>query len=131
MPGDQDPGAGAVHTSFEGALGAGRVAVPVELLRCLAEVPHVAVTILGVEIVRHLLAPAMYSDHVVDHRRLDAQDPLGPVGHPHVVNHLRVALRALVVPLAPGLERKPGVVDSADEIARTEGCWPSGPGPRL
>src|SRR6266516_4712664 len=131
MPGDQYPGAGAMYTSFEGSLGADGVAVPVELLRGLPEIPHVAVTILSVEVVRHLIAPAMHSNDVVDHRRLDAQNPLGPMGHLHDVNHLRVALRALVAVLAPGLEREEGIVDAAHEIARAEGRRPPRPGSRL
>src|SRR3954465_5176716 len=76
MSRDQDSGASAFDPGFEGAFGARRLALRVQLFGFLTEVPDVPVAVLGIEVVRHLLGLAFYRDDVVDDGRADAEDLL-------------------------------------------------------
>src|SRR3954453_18419306 len=131
VAGEQDAWAGPVPAGPEGALATGHVTVAIELPGVLAEVPDVSVTVLRVEIIRDLARLAGLSDHVVDWGDAPALDLLAPVGHSLVVVEVAVRVDAAVMPRVAGLERKPRVVDPADEVARAKGLWSSRTGPQL
>ena len=75
----------------------------IELGRRLAEVPDVAVDVLGVPVLRAFLHDAADADRVLDHGRRDAVDDTRPVGdHVGVGGRLAIGHPAVV-------ERRPGI----------------------
>ena len=88
----QNPGARALHARPPRALAARHLAALVELGGVLAEVPDVALRVLGVPVVRLLLEVAVEPQAVVDDHALHAGDLDRPVGDRH---HLARALAVL------------------------------------
>src|SRR5215212_81855 len=131
MAREEDAGAGAVAAGLPGALARDHVAVAVELLGVLAEVPDVAVVILRVPVVGDLPRLAVSQHHVMDHGGPHAQDPLGPVHDAHPVGEPAVPVDAAIAPLAARNEREPRIVHLGDEVARLQRPGPprSGAGP--
>ena len=114
-----DAGLGAVHAGLPGALRAD-LAVGV-LLRLLAEVPDVPVTVLGVPVERVLDHLAVLAHHVVHDRGGDAEDLSRLVGD----GDLDLLLAALAVgfavdPAAARRHRPVRVVDPLDEVRGIE-----------
>jgi hypothetical protein len=129
--GEPDLGIGRHRDSGLGAVDAGlprpggrddRAAL--QLLRVLAEVPDVAVAILGVPVPRVLHDPTVGADDVVHDGRLDAEDRARPVGdRHHDPPEAALAVLLAVDPPAAREERQVRVVDARDELGRVELEW--------
>jgi hypothetical protein len=117
-----DPRPGAVHAGLPRALLGHRLAVLV-LGRVLAEVPDVALRVLGVVVERVLDEPAALGDPIVHDAREDAGgDALGAVRDAHDV----VLSARAVLPPRPGLHRPVRVVDVRPGGEGQEGCGGDG-----
>src|SRR5436305_15270216 len=111
MAGDVDPGLGAPDACLPRTLGAGDVAACVEFGRVLAEVPHVAASVLAVPVGSAFLEPTPHVKAVVNCDAADAFDRLGLAGDRDNVASPLTVFHAGVDPAgAPG-EREPRVVD--------------------
>jgi hypothetical protein len=106
LSGHHDPGSSAVDTRLPCALGGDLIALGVELLDGLPEVPDVALKILGVPVVRDLLEATVDVQLVNDHGVRDAEDHLRFLGHREHVDRLCPSLTPSCRYVVPGSRGK-------------------------
>src|SRR4051794_11090547 len=126
-----DAGNGAVHPGLPGALRADHVAVLIELSGVFAEIPDVALDVLGIPVGGVLGELPVLEGEVAHHRAGDAQDLFGLVGDEHLVDGGCPVLHPLVEEGGARLEREVRVGDLADEIGGVDvRGWPARQGER-
>src|SRR3954469_4938321 len=118
VAGDVHAGFGAGDSRLPGALGAGDVAMCVELGGVLAEVPDVAVGILAVPVGGALFEPTLHVEAVVDRDTGDAFDHPGLVGDRDEVSGPLPVLHARIHPAGALQKGEPRVVHARAETRR-------------